>query len=219
MVIVATAMAYAKRVVIVDDHTIVRAGLRRILDRPPKWEVVAEAGTYEEALAAVRAIACDVVILDLGLGHRNGLELLKQFRHEFPRIPVLILSVYAEDEYALRCLRAGAAAYLTKETAPEKLVEAVERVTRGHRYMSAEVAEQLAAHAVEKEEPLPHESLSDREREIFGLLSRGRTVTEIAQTLSLSVKTVSTHRAHILEKMRMKSTAELIRYGIEQGLG
>src|SRR5436309_6876645 len=119
-------MPYAKRIVIVDDHTIVRAGLTRILEHPPNSRVVAEAATYDEALAAVRSTACDVVILDLSLGQRTGVELLKQLRHEFPRIPVLILSVHAEDEYALRCLRAGAAGYLTKDSAAEQVIEAIE---------------------------------------------------------------------------------------------
>jgi len=214
-------MAYppVKRIVIVDDHTIVRAGLRRILDDLPEWEVIAEAATSDEALTAVRTIGCDVVILDISLGHRNGLDLLKQLRHEFPRIPVLILSVHSEDDYALRCLRAGAAGYLTKDSAPEKVIEAINRVTRGKRYMSDEVAEELAARAVDGTEGLPHERLSDREHEVFRQLIRGRTVTEIAKALSLSVKTVSTHRSHVLQKMRMRSTADLIRYGIEHKLG
>ena len=212
------AYPHVKRIVIVDDHTIVRAGLRRILDDLPEWEVVAEAATYDEALTAVRTIGCDVVILDISLGHRNGLDLLKQLRHEFPRIPVLILSVHSEDDYALRCLRAGAAGYLSKDSAPEKVIEAIGRVTRGKRYMSDEVAEHLAARAVDGAEALPHERLSDREHEVFRQLIRGRTVTEIAKALSLSVKTVSTHRSHVLQKMRMKSTADLIRYGIEHKL-
>jgi DNA-binding NarL/FixJ family response regulator len=207
-----------KRIVIVDDHTIVRAGLRRILDDLPEWEVVAEAATYDEALTAVRTIGCDVVILDISLGHRNGLDLLKQLRHEFPRIPVLILSVHSEDDYAVRCLRAGAAGYLTKDIPPEKVIEAIDRVTRGKRYMSEEVAEQLAARAVDGAEALPHEHLSDREHEVFRQLIRGRTVTEIAKALRLSVKTVSTHRSNLLQKMRMRSTADLIRYGIEHKL-
>ena len=214
-------MAYppVKRIVIVDDHTIVRAGLRRILDDLPEWEVIAEAATSDEALTAVRTIGCDVVILDISLGHRNGLDLLKQLRHEFPRIPVLILSMHSEEDYALRCLRAGAAGYLTKDSAPEKVIEAINRVTRGKRYMSDEVAEELAARAVDGTEGLPHERLSDREHEVFRQLIRGRTVTEIAKALSLSVKTVSTHRSHVLQKMRMRSTADLIRYGIEHKLG
>ena len=211
--------ARRKRVIIVDDHTVVRAGLRRILEGQPEWQVTAEAATYEEALAAVRSTGCDVVILDISLGARTGLDLLKQLRHEFPRIPVLILSVHAEQEYALRCLRAGAAGYLTKESVVDKLFDALERVSSGKRYMSDEVAEQLAARAADDREPLPHERLSDREHEILRQLIRGRSVTEIARALSLSVKTVSTHRTHILQKMEMKSTADLIRYGIEQGLG
>jgi len=208
----------SKRIIIVDDHTIIRAGLRRILDEVPDWQVVAEAGTYDEALAAVRSLGCDVVILDISLGQRTGLDLLKQLRHEFPRIPVLILSVHSEEDYALRCLRAGAAGYLTKESAPEHVIEAINRVTRGKRYMSDDVAEQLAARAADRTGALPHERLSDREHEVFRQLIRGRTVTEIANALTLSVKTVSTHRAHVLQKMRMKSTADLIRYGIEHGL-
>ncbi len=213
------AYPHVKRIVIVDDHTIVRAGLRRILDDLPEWEVVAEAATYDEALTAVRTIGCDVVILDISLGHRNGLDLLKQLRHEFPRIPVLILSMHSEEDYALRCLRAGAAGYLTKDSPPETVIEAINRVTRGKRYMSDEVAEQLAARAVDGAEALPHERLSDREHEVFRQLIRGRTVTEIANALKLSVKTVSTHRSHVLQKMRMRSTADLIRYGIEHKLG
>lgn len=208
----------AKRIIIVDDHTIIRAGLRRILDEVPGWQVVAEAGTYDEALGAVRTLGCDVVILDISLGQRTGLDLLKQLRHELPRIPVLILSVHSEEDYALRCLRAGAAGYLTKESAPENVIEAINRVTCGKRYMSGDIAEQLAERAAARNGALPHERLSDREHEVFRQLIRGRTVTEIAHALSLSVKTVSTHRTHVLQKMRMRSTADLIRYGIEHGL-
>ncbi len=208
-----------KRIIVVDDQPIVRAGLRAVLDAVPAWQVVAEAATYDEALAAVRSAGCDVVVLDIGLGERTGLDLLKQLRHEFPRTPVLILSVHAEDDYALRCLRAGAAGYLTKESAPEVVIEAIDRVMHGKRYMSEEVAEHLAARAADGREALPHERLSDREREIFRQLIAGRSVTEIAKALSLSVKTVSTHRSHILQKMRMRSTADLIRYAIAHGLG
>ncbi len=209
---------HARRIIIVDDHSIVRAGLRRILDDLPEWEVSGEAATYDEALAAVRSIGCELIILDITLGARNGLDLLKQLRHEFPVIPVLILSVHSEEEYALRCLRAGAAGYLMKESAPEELIAAIARVSRGKRYMSEEVAEQLATHAIHGRDTLPHERLSDREHEIFRMLIAGETVTHIAQSLSLSVKTVSTHRSHILQKMRMHSTADLIRYGIEHKL-
>jgi len=209
----------SKRIIVVDDQPIVRAGLRRILESVPEWQVVSDVATYDEALAAVRAFGCDVVVLDIALGKRSGLDLLKQLRREFPRIPVLILSVHAEDDYALRCLRAGAVGYLTKESAPEVVIEAIERVTSGKRYMSEEVAEHLAARAVDGNETLPHERLSDREIEIFRLLIEGKTVTEIANGLSLSVKTVSTHRSHILQKMKMRSTADLIRYGIAHGMG
>ncbi|HEV2721907.1 MAG TPA: response regulator transcription factor [Thermoanaerobaculia bacterium] len=207
-----------KRIVVVDDQPIVRAGLRAVLDAVPEWKVVADAATYDEALAAVRSVGCDVVILDVGLGERTGLDLLKQLRIEFPRIPVLILSVHAADDYALRCLRAGAAGYLTKASAPESVIEAVERVTQGKPYMSDEIAEQLAARAADGRELLPHERLSDRERDVFRQLIAGRSVTEIANALSLSVKTVSTHRSHILQKMRMHSTADLIRYAIAHRL-
>lgn len=207
-----------KRIIVVDDQPIVRRGLRAILDAVPGWKVVADAATYDEALAAVRSVGCDVMILDIGLGERTGLDLLKQVRHEFPRIPVLILSVHAEDDYALRCLRAGAAGYLTKESPPETVIAAVERVTQGKRFMSDEIAEHLAARAADGRELLPHERLSDREREIFRQLIAGRSVTEIANALSLSVKTVSTHRSHILQKMKMRSTADLIRYAIAHGL-
>jgi two-component system invasion response regulator UvrY len=203
------------RILIVDDHPIVRQGLRQTLaDADEVIDIVeiGEAATPQEALDLVRQRTWDAVILDIALPGKGGLEVLKDIKQEAPRLPVLILSMYSEDQYAVRALRAGAAGYLTKEAAPEKLVGAICKVAAGGRYISEEVADRLAVEAaIDPARPL-HTLLSDREFEVLRLIASGQTVGDIAGRLSLSVKTVSTYRARILEKMRLKNNAELMKY-------
>jgi DNA-binding NarL/FixJ family response regulator len=206
------------RVLIADDHPVVRRGLVEIVAGEPDMTVAGQAATGPEALAFVRTHGCDVVVLDLSLPGLSGLDVLKQLKHEQPRLPVLVLSMYPEDQFAVRVLRAGAAGYLTKESAPEELVRALRKVSRGGRYVSAALAEQLAAAVADPAPTPPHRALSDREYEVMSLLASGRTVKEVAAALGLSVKTVSTYRARLLEKMHMKTNADLTRYCMENRL-
>lgn len=200
------------RILIVDDHPIVRQGLRQTLTDAAEIGEIAEAGTPQEALDLVRQGKWDAVILDIGLPGRGGLEVLKDIKREVPKLPVLILSMHAEDQYAVRTVRAGAAGYLTKGAATENLIEAVRKVAAGGRYISPEVADRLANElTVDADRPL-HASLSDREFDVLRSIASGQTVGDIADRLSLSVKTVSTYRAHILEKMHLKNNAELMHY-------
>lgn len=200
------------RILIVDDHPIVRQGLKQILADAAEIGEIVEAATPQDALDLVRRRKWDVIILDIGLPGRGGLEVLKDIKREVPRLPVLILSMHAEDQYAVRSIRAGAAGYLTKEAATENLIEAVRKVASGGRYISPELADRLATElTVDVDRPL-HASLSDREFEVLRSIASGQTVGEIADRLSLSVKTVSTYRARILEKMHLKNNAELMQY-------
>jgi two-component system, NarL family, invasion response regulator UvrY len=200
------------RILIVDDHPIVRQGIRQTLADGTEIGEIGEAATPQEALDLIREHEWDVVILDIGLPGRGGLQLLKDIKHDVPRLPVLILSMHAEDQYAVRAIRAGAAGYLTKEAATEKLLDAVRKVAAGGRYISPELADRLATEvSVDASKPL-HASLSDREFDVLRFIASGQTVGEIAGRLSLSVKTVSTYRTRILEKMRLKNNAELMQY-------
>jgi two-component system invasion response regulator UvrY len=200
------------RILIVDDHPVVRKGLVQTLADASEIGEIIEAATPHEALDLVRQREWDAVILDIGLPGRGGLEVLKDIKHEAPRLPVLILSMHAEEQYAVRAIRAGAAGYLTKEAATEKLVDVVRKVASGGRYISPELAERLATElTADPTRPL-HASLSDREFTVLRLIASGQTVGDIADRLSLSVKTVSTYRARILEKMRLKNNAELMQY-------
>ena len=206
------------RVLIADDHPVVRRGLAEIIAGERDMTVAGQAASGPEALAFARTHGCDIVVLDLSLPGLSGLNVLKQLKHEQPRLPVLILSMYPEDQYATRILRAGAAGYLTKESAPNELVHALRKVSRGGRYVSAALAEQLAAAVAEPAPTPPHLALSDREYEVMCLLASGRAVKEVAAALGLSVKTVSTYRARLLEKMRMETNADLTRYCMENRL-
>jgi DNA-binding NarL/FixJ family response regulator len=207
------------KILIVDDHAIVRAGLRQILAEAGDSFTVAEAGDAQVALDLLRTRTFDMVLLDVALPGRNGIELLKQIKTEWKKLPVLMLSMYPEDQYALRALRAGAAGYMTKESAPEQLLSAVRKVVTGGRYVSPALAELLACRLDgETAGETPHLELSDREYEVMRLIASGRTVSEIADALSLSVKTISTYRARILEKMGMKTNAELTHYAVTRGL-
>lgn len=206
------------RVLIADDHAIVRRGIRELLAETPDIEVGAEAATPAEALERVRREPFDVAVLDLSLPGRGGLDLLAELKAERPELPVLILTMHPEDQYAVRALKAGAAGYLTKESAPEVLVDAVRRVAGGGRYVSPALAEKLALHIGGAAGSEPHEALSDREFQVLRLLAAGRTVGEIAEELSLSVKTVSTYRARVLRKMGLKTNAELMQYAFRHKL-
>jgi DNA-binding NarL/FixJ family response regulator len=206
------------RILIADDHPIVRAGLRQILIEAADMVVAAEASDGHEVLAKVREAEFDVVLLDLTIPGLSGLDVLKQVKSEKPNLRVLILSVHPEDQYAVRVLRAGAWGYVTKASAPEQLIAAIRKVHEGRRYVSPVLAEQLAEHLEPGAATMPHESLSDREYQVLCLLASGKTATEIADALALSVKTVSTYRSRILEKMGMRSNAELTHYAIQNGL-
>jgi DNA-binding NarL/FixJ family response regulator len=206
------------RVLVADDHALVRRGLRELLSETADIEVAAEAGSAAEALDLVRRERFDVVVLDLSLPGRGGLDLLGEIKAENDGLPVLILTMHPEDQYAVRALKAGASGYLTKESAPELMVEAVRRAAAGGRYVSPSLAEKLARHLGSAGGGEPHEALSDREFQVFRRLAGGRTVSQIADELSLSVKTVSTYRARVLEKMGLSTNAELMQYAFRQKL-
>ncbi len=207
-------------VLLVDDHTILRDGLKQIFSECSDIHVVGEAAEGLAALKQIHSLPIDVVIMDMSMPGRSGLELLKQVKTEKPKLPVLILSMHSEEQYAVRAYRAGASGYLTKDSASTLLVSAIRKVAQGGIFISSNTAERLAMEFSGKhvEQSLPHTALSDREFQVFKLIADGLGLTEIAQQLSLSVKTVSTHKTHIMEKMRANTTAELIRYAIKHEL-
>ena len=202
------------RLLIADDHTIMREGLKRILEGADDIEVVGEAIDGFEVLAQVRKGGFDLLMLDLSMPGRSGVELIRQIKDEAPRLPILILTMHEEEQYAIRAIRAGARGYLTKESAGMQLLSAIRKVASGRPYISNEVAEQLAMDAMPSDDDYPHKKLSDREFEVFSLLVGGKTITEIADMLHLSAKTVSTHKTRILHKMAMNSLAELVQYAV-----
>ncbi|HLP97061.1 MAG TPA: response regulator transcription factor [Sideroxyarcus sp.] len=206
------------RVLIVDDHAIVRHGLRRILDEAKGIKVGGEAANGVEALKMMRAEKWDVVLLDISMPEKNGIDTLKQIMDRNRETKVLILSMYPEDQYAVRLMKAGASGYLTKETAPEQLVEAIRTVIAGKKHISPTLAELLLQECSSDSGKSPHEILSDREYQVLRLIGSGKKVSEVAAALSLSVKTVSTYRAHILEKMKLKNNAELTYYVMHNSL-
>jgi DNA-binding NarL/FixJ family response regulator len=206
------------RILIADDHAIVRAGLRQFIADQVDMEVAAEAASGAEAVAAVRAGDFDVILLDISMPDKNGIDTLKMLRHIKPDLPVLMLSAYAEDQYAVNLLRAGASGYLNKEAASTQLVGAIRTVVQGRKYVSPSLA-QILADGVSGDADRPlHGELSQREFQIFCKLAAGAAVSKIADELNLSVKTVSTYRTRILEKMAMKSNADLTYYAIKNGL-
>ena len=205
-------------ILIADDHAVVRQGLRQIIEDNFHDMSIGEAATGEAALEQVRNRNWALVILDLGLPGKSGLEVLKELKHDYPRLPVLVLSMYPEDQYAVRVLRAGAAGYLTKGTAPEELVKAIQKVLRGGKYVGSLLAEKLALDLEAPNQGPPHATLSDREYEVMLKIAIGSSIKEIASQLGLSSKTVSTYRERILEKMRMKSNADLTYYAIRNNL-
>jgi DNA-binding NarL/FixJ family response regulator len=211
--------ASALKILICDDHELIREGLKRILIDGGTASRVGEAASAPEAIAAVRKERWDVMILDINLGGRSGMEVLKEIKAEFARLPVLMLSTYPEEQFALRAIRAGASGYLNKNLASRILVEAIRQVRTGGRYISPKVAEQLV-NAMKQPAGQPlHATLSDREEQVLRLIGIGRTVGEIAEQLNLSVKTISTYRAIILRKLGLENNAQLMRYAQEHGLG
>jgi DNA-binding NarL/FixJ family response regulator len=208
----------AVRVLVADDHALVRKGLQQVIKEQAPDMVVGEATDGEQVLTMVRREKWDVLVLDIGMPKRSGLEILQELRATQPKLPVLILSVHPEDQYAIRVLKAGAAGYLSKDSALDELVDAIRKAVSGGRYVSASLAEKLALGLSGGLDQLPHEALSDREMTVLLKMGAGMSVGEIADELALSVKTVSTYRTRILEKMGYKSNADLIRYVIEHQL-
>ena len=206
------------RALIADDHAVVRQGLKQILGDTPEMVVAGEATNGQEVLDRVRAETWDVVVLDISLPDRSGLDILKQLRSERPKLPVLVLSMHSEDQYAMRVLKAGASGYLTKDSAPDELVKAIRKVVSGGRYVSPFLAEKLALGVGTDSSRLPHETLSDREFQVLRLIAAGKSVTEIAAELYLSSKTVSTYRARLLQKMNLGTNAELMHYAMQNHL-
>jgi two-component system invasion response regulator UvrY len=205
-------------VLVADDHAVVRRGLKQILSETRDMRVSAEAGNAETAVRKALAEDVHVLVLDITMPGRSGLEVLKELQHYRPDLPVLVLSVHAEEQFAVRVLKAGASGFLAKESAPEELVSAIRKVLAGGKYVSASLAETLATRIDAAGDQPPHAALSDREFQVMRMLAAGKTPTQIASDLALSVKTISTYRARVLEKMGFTSTAEIMRYAIENQL-
>ena len=206
------------RILLADDHAVVRQGVKQILAEAFAQATFGEAQNAHKLLELVASEHWDIVVLDLAMPGGNGLEALKQIKHDHPQLPVLILSMYPEDQYAVRTIRAGAAGYLNKESAPEELVQAIRKVLHGGEYISASVAEELVLHARHEDDQPLHKHLSDREYQVLCLIASGKEVKEISTELALSAKTISTYRARLLEKMNMTTNAELTHYAIQNGL-
>lgn len=207
------------RIVLADDHAIVREGLKRIVADAADFQVVGEAADGTEVMKAVRELEFDVLVLDLSMPGRSGMELIKLVKAEKPKLRILVLSMHQETQYAVRAIKSGASGYLTKESAPAQLEAAIRKIAGGGAYISAEVAEQLALGAMPGGSGgLPHESLSDREFEVFRLLVAGEAVSDVAAKLNLSVKTVSTHKANLMHKLGMSNQTDMVRYALRHGL-
>jgi DNA-binding NarL/FixJ family response regulator len=206
------------RILLVDDHPIVRHGIKQVLSGAFDPAVVGEAASAEEGLTEARSTQWDVMVLDLSLPGASGIELLKDLRREHPNLPVLVLSMHPAEQFARRALNAGASGYLTKDSPPNELIEAVGEVMAGRRYLRPSVIEELVMRDQPERGQRPHEALSDREYQVLRMIASGLTVSQVALRLSLSVKTISTYRARVLEKMQMRTTAELMHYGIQHGL-
>lgn len=206
------------KILIADDHAVVREGLKQILSESSEMVVTAEASSGPEVLEEIGKDDFDLVVLDIAMPGRGGLDILKEIKNKKPRLPVLILSMYPEEQYAVRVLKAGASGYMTKESAPHELVKAIQQISKGKKYVSPSLAEKLALDLEITTGRPPHESLSDREYQVMCMIASGKTLKEIAEQLSLSIKTISTYRSRILEKMNMKSNAELTHHAIKNRL-
>ncbi|MDA8139494.1 MAG: response regulator transcription factor [Desulfobacteraceae bacterium] len=204
------------KILIADDHPIVRRGLQQILSREADVALVGEAQNAAEVFDLVRVQQWDAVVLDITMPGRGGLDTLKELKRLYPSLPVLMLSMHPEDQYAVRALRAGAAGYMNKESAPDDLIRAIRKITKGGKYVSPTLGEKLAI--IMEAEPSSHHSLSDREYEVMILIASGKTLSQVAEEMSLSIKTISTYRERILLKMKMKSNAELTYYAIKHNL-
>lgn len=205
-------------IVLADDHAIVRQGLRQILLAQPDLSVAGEAANHGEVMQLVRKGPPDVLVLDINMPGKNGIDTLKQVKQEYPRLPVLMLSMYPEDQYAVRALKAGASGYLTKMAAAEQLVDAIRMIARGKKYITPELAQSLADSLDRDTDVPPHELLSDREFQVLRLIASGRTLSQIGDELALSPKTVSVYRAQLLAKLQLASNAELTRYALTHQL-
>ncbi|WP_116136230.1 response regulator transcription factor [Trinickia diaoshuihuensis] len=206
------------RVLLADDHTLVRDGLRHILEGTSGFDVVGEANDGPSTISLVRSTPADILVLDLSMPGRNGIELVKQIKEELPTLRVLVLTMHAEQQYAVRAFKAGASGYLTKESASKELVSALTKISAGGVYVSLSMAERLAQSLNEPTDMLPHQRLSDREFDVFRRIASGQTISEIANELCVSAKTVSTYKTRILEKMQMPHEAALVRYAIQHKL-
>ncbi len=206
------------RVLIADDHALIREGLKQIIADSGEFLVTAEADTGLAALQQMREQVLDLVLLDISLPDKNGIEVLRQARRELPSLPVLMLSMHREDQYAVRAIRAGAAGYLNKQSAPDELIAAMRTVASGRKYISQTLAQELASHIDQDSAQDAHRSLSDREFQTLVMIASGRTVSQIAAELSLSVKTISMYRSRLLQKMRMQNNAELTHYAMKHQL-
>ena len=206
------------KILIADDHPIVRAGFKQVISDMPDMLVADEAGNGQEVLNLIGKKDYDLVLLDISMPGRSGLEILKDLKSEKPKLPVLILSIYPEEQYAVRALRAGASGYMTKASAANELIAAIRKISAGGKYISASLAEKLAFYLDGDATRPPHETLSDREYQVMLMIASGKTVTEIADELCLSVKTISTYRTHILDKMKMKNNAEITLYAVQNKL-
>lgn len=206
------------RVLLVDDHAIVSEGIRQILADTEDIVVAGICARGGEAVALTRKTPCEVVVLDISMPDRSGIEVLKQLRKEFPKVAVLMLSMHSEDQYAMRSMRAGAAGYLNKQSVSAELVDAIRMVASGRKYITPALAEVLAAHVGEDPDVLPHQTLSDREFQTLRMIASGKTVSDVAAELKLSVKTVSEYRTRLLEKMKLRNNAEVTHYAVRNGL-
>jgi len=207
------------RILIVDDHAIVGAGLKQFLSSAGQFEIAGQASSGAEALALLRAGSWDLLLLDIGLPDINGIEVLRIVKHEQPELPVLVFSMYAEDDYAMAALEAGAVGYLPKDSAPEEILAAIRRASSGERYLSPALADKLLNGTVRQARKLPHESLSSREFDVMRMLGNGLPLIQIAERLHLSPKTVSTYRMRVMEKMELRNNCDITRYVLTHKLG
>ncbi|CAG0963832.1 Response regulator UvrY [Anaerolineae bacterium] len=205
-------------VLIADDHALIREGLRKTLSGEPDMQLVGDAGNVADLFKQLERLAVNIVLLDITMPGESGLDALKELRQKYPHIPVLILSFHPEHRFAVRALKAGASGYITKQSAPEELVQAIRKIVGGGKYVSAALAEELATELDMKSGKLPHETLSDREFQVMRLIATGKKSSEIAEELAVTMSTVNTYRMRIFEKMNMQSNVELARYAIEHGL-